>query len=561
MLLISVKILKNSTFIYLLFIYYLHKSKYAEKLKYLKLENDMLPIPPKARKCKRLRHPLSRYYLFPLRIILNPCYLLFRSFRVSNIYEAVADIRNPKALKISSWKTLSWLRTILIVLLDSAAIALSWLISKEIGTRVDNFSLLGFGQQRGEVSWLWLIIAVNLGILMASGLYSTDERSRSYANLVKALSLAQITLLLIAFLLEPGVWVSRSVFLSAWLLNIILVGTGRAVLNFIVSEIRSRCIYLRRKVLLLGNKEDTAKARQLLKTTKTFRVRGVADLSICQDRQKWSEILERACSQKIDEIFICSWEKIQDPIPLLWELKSAGINWRILAVHLKLPRQWSEMAMIGGMPTIRFYSSAIVGADFWCKRIFDVVISSLLLTILALPMLAIALLIKLDSPGAVFYKQTRVGLKGKHFKVWKFRTMVANAGQLQKELEAKNEVKGGVLFKIKDDPRITRVGKFLRRYSLDELPQLINILRGEMSLVGPRPLPVRDVDKFSPHHFLRHEVLPGITGLWQVSGRSNTDSEAVFNLDFVYIQNWSLGLDMQILLKTVQVVLTSKGAY
>jgi exopolysaccharide biosynthesis polyprenyl glycosylphosphotransferase len=521
----------------------------------------MLPIPPKVRKYRRLRHPLSRYYLFPLRSILNPCYLLFRSFPLNNIYDVVADIRNPKALKISSWKALYWLRTILIVLIDSSAIALGWLISKKIGTRVENFSFWGLGQNRGEISWIWLIIAVNLGILLASGLYGTDERSRSYANLVKALSLAQITLLLIAFLIEPGIWVSRSVFLAAWLLNIIFVGAGRSLLNFTLREIRGRCIYLRRKVLLLGNKEDTAKARQLLKTTKTFGIQGIVDLSICQDRQKWSEILEQACSQKIDEIFICSWENIKDPIPLLWELKSAGINWRILAVNLILPKQWSEMAMIGGMPTIRFYSSAIVGADFWCKRIFDMIISSLLLILLALPMLSIALLIKLDSPGSVFYKQTRVGLKGRHFKVWKFRTMVENASQLQKELEAKNEVRGGVLFKIKDDPRITKVGKFLRRYSLDELPQLINILRGEMSLVGPRPLPVRDVDKFAPHHFLRHEVLPGITGLWQVSGRSNTDSEAVFKLDFAYIQNWSLALDLQILLKTVQVVLSSKGAY
>ncbi|NJK55338.1 MAG: sugar transferase [Pleurocapsa sp. SU_5_0] len=139
--------------------------------------------------------------------------------------------------------------------------------------------------------------------------------------------------------------------------------------------------------------------------------------------------------------------------------------------------------------------------------------------------------------------------------------MVENAHELQKTLEIKNEIKGGILFKIKDDPRITKIGKFLRRHSLDELPQLINVLRGEMSLVGPRPLPLRDVARLSSSQLLRHEVLPGITGLWQVSGRSSTDSEEVFNLDFVYIQNWSLILDLQILLRTVQTVLNSKGAY
>ena len=140
--------------------------------------------------------------------------------------------------------------------------------------------------------------------------------------------------------------------------------------------------------------------------------------------------------------------------------------------------------------------------------------------------------------------------------------MRTDADKLQKELEAQNETKDGILFKIKDDPRVTRVGKFLRRYSLDELPQLFNVLLGEMSLVGPRPLPTRDVDKFSERHFIRQEVLPGVTGLWQVSGRSNIiDFEQVIKLDLNYIENWSLGLDFEILLKTVQVVLKKEGAY
>jgi lipopolysaccharide/colanic/teichoic acid biosynthesis glycosyltransferase len=140
--------------------------------------------------------------------------------------------------------------------------------------------------------------------------------------------------------------------------------------------------------------------------------------------------------------------------------------------------------------------------------------------------------------------------------------MYTNADKLQKELEARNEMKDGVLFKMKNDPRITRIGKYLRRYSLDELPQLFNVLIGEMSLVGPRPLPVRDVQKFSEHHFIRHEVLPGITGLWQVSGRSNiTDFEDVLRLDAFYMENWSLGLDLQIILRTFIVILQKKGAY
>jgi exopolysaccharide biosynthesis polyprenyl glycosylphosphotransferase len=176
--------------------------------------------------------------------------------------------------------------------------------------------------------------------------------------------------------------------------------------------------------------------------------------------------------------------------------------------------------------------------------------------------MAIALLIKLDSSGPIFYRQTRVGLHGNLFQAWKFRTMVTNADQLQQQLESQNQTKDGILFKLKADPRVTRLGNFLRQYSLDELPQLFNVLLGEMSLVGPRPLPVRDVDKFATHHYVRHEVLPGITGLWQVSGRSDiTDFEDVIQLDLDYIQNWSLGLDLNILLRTVKVVLQKTGAY
>ena len=159
-------------------------------------------------------------------------------------------------------------------------------------------------------------------------------------------------------------------------------------------------------------------------------------------------------------------------------------------------------------------------------------------------------------------QQERVGLHRQTFKIWKFRTMVTNAEKIQASLEAKNEMKDGVFFKMKDDPRITTVGKFLRRYSLDELPQLFNVFLGEMSLVGPRPLPMRDVQKFQNNHFIRQEVLPGITGLWQVSGRSNIDNfDDAFKLDMDYIENWSIWLDWRILLQTFKVVIQKTGAH
>jgi lipopolysaccharide/colanic/teichoic acid biosynthesis glycosyltransferase len=199
--------------------------------------------------------------------------------------------------------------------------------------------------------------------------------------------------------------------------------------------------------------------------------------------------------------------------------------------------------------------------EFQLKRCGDLFVSALVLISISPVLLLISLLIKLDSPGPIFHKQYRVGLKGGHFYMWKFRTMVPNAIELQQELEPENHASGGVLFKIPDDPRITRVGKFLRRYSLDELPQIINVLRKEMSIVGPRPLVLRDVERMPNNVFFRHDVLPGITGLWQVEGRSSLRSEEIFNWDSIYIHQWSISLDLNILLQTIGVVIKGDGGY
>lgn len=227
-----------------------------------------------------------------------------------------------------------------------------------------------------------------------------------------------------------------------------------------------------------------------------------------------------------------------------------------------VPRQSSQMLMVAGLPALRFHPPLITGTNFWVKRCFDFIGASFVLLLISPLLIGIALWIKLSSAGPILFQQTRIGLHGRPFKVWKFRTMVSNAEQLIKDLEAQNQSNDGVLFKLKEDPRVTSAGRFLRQYSLDELPQLFNVLFGQMSLVGPRPFATRDVEKLSPHHADRHIVLPGITGLWQVSGRSDAmDIDHVVRLDVSYIQHWSLWLDFKILLKTVLVVLRKDGAY
>jgi lipopolysaccharide/colanic/teichoic acid biosynthesis glycosyltransferase len=199
------------------------------------------------------------------------------------------------------------------------------------------------------------------------------------------------------------------------------------------------------------------------------------------------------------------------------------------------------------------------------KRAVDLAGALVGLFVLWPVMLAIAVGIRLESPGPVLFRQVRRGHRGRPFRMLKFRTMVADAEARLGDLEASNESAGGVLFKLRDDPRVTRLGRFLRRSSLDELPQLVNVLKGEMSLVGPRPLQLRDSDRLralDPQgHAQRLGVLPGLTGPWQVGGRSELDYEQMVQLDRDYVANWSLGRDLGIVAQTVSAVFLGRGAY
>jgi lipopolysaccharide/colanic/teichoic acid biosynthesis glycosyltransferase len=200
------------------------------------------------------------------------------------------------------------------------------------------------------------------------------------------------------------------------------------------------------------------------------------------------------------------------------------------------------------------------GLDFVFKRTFDLVGAALLLIVLSPLLILLALLVKLTSRGPVLHRGMRPGIAERPFACLKFRTMYAGAEQEQEELESRNE-KTGAIFKLRDDPRVTPVGRVLRRFSLDELPQLFNVLRGDMSLVGPRPLPVRDFERLEEWHRRRYRVLPGMTGLWQVSGRSDLGFDELVRLDFLYIERWSMFTDLAILLRTIPAVLRRRGAY
>jgi exopolysaccharide biosynthesis polyprenyl glycosylphosphotransferase len=213
-----------------------------------------------------------------------------------------------------------------------------------------------------------------------------------------------------------------------------------------------------------------------------------------------------------------------------------------------------------GTPLFELRPPVLTGWDWAVKRTFDMLVSALVL-VAGLPLwLLIALAIKLTSRGPVFYVDPRIGVGEREFGMLKFRTMVAGAAERQADLEPVNEAEGA-LFKIRDDPRITTVGRILRRLSLDEIPQIFNVLRGEMSLVGPRPLPLRDHRLLEDWHRRRYAVLPGMTGLWQISGRSGLTFDDLVRLDFTYLENWSIWLDITIIARTIPAVIVGRGAY
>ena len=219
-----------------------------------------------------------------------------------------------------------------------------------------------------------------------------------------------------------------------------------------------------------------------------------------------------------------------------------------------------DMAYDNDVPYLNFEKNNFSPILLDCKRVFDIIVSSVMILLFSPIFLIITALIYLDDGGPALFVQKRVGMRKKHFNLYKFRSMVKNAEQLQADLEKENEIDGAA-FKITDDPRITKIGALLRKTSLDELPQLFNVLIGNMSLVGPRPLPLRDYEQFYQHsHRRRFSIKPGITGLWQISGRNDIDFEEWMKLDLSYIDNWDLWLDFMILLKTIPAVISQKGA-
>jgi exopolysaccharide biosynthesis polyprenyl glycosylphosphotransferase len=270
-------------------------------------------------------------------------------------------------------------------------------------------------------------------------------------------------------------------------------------------------------------------------------------------------LFQQVRKQFVDEVFFTApYDRglIQDALS---QARVQGVDLRIVPEMYDGLTWNNPVEYIGQFPTIPLHRGDVPEVQLVFKRVFDTVISALALTLLSPLLLALAIAIKLDSSGPVFYLSERIGKKGRAFRCIKFRTMIQGADRQRAKMMHLNE-RDGVLFKISDDPRITKLGRFLRKYSLDELPQFFNVLRGDMSIVGPRPPMGSEVREYKLSHLRRLDVTPGITGLWQVQARQDPSFDSYISLDVTYIENWSIWLDIHIIMRTIGVVFAGTGS-
>jgi len=481
------------------------------------------------------------------------------------------DVRASRVYLLSRGPLLTLVRRIVsvasLVLLDVAGLALGIYLALVFRELVAGEGGIYWGLlwEEGAAEWLRFAAPITVLVFAQAGLYRVRERRPGAGRVLS--SLIVVALIVLAFGIGTGYdFTTSGLIPTSVVFSAITIGLLRAAYESVSLEVM-RAAGIRRRVVLVGEGEGLAHLRTTLASAHggiAYELVGaVSDDSVpgtprLGGRDELAAVLERI---RPDEVILAEAALDEGAVLEVVELAHRqGIKVRLAPETTELLVQRGEYVPGHGAPLFELRPPVLTGWDWALKRTFDLVVSALVL-VLGLPVwLLIGFAVKLGSRGPVFFVDRRIGVGEQEFGMLKFRTMVADAGSLQTQLEAANEAEGA-LFKIRDDPRVTRVGRFLRRFSLDEIPQLVNVLKGEMSLVGPRPLPLRDYRLLEDWHRARYAVLPGMTGLWQISGRSGLGFDDLVRLDFTYLENWSIWLDVTIIARTIPAVVMRRGAY
>ncbi|MDZ4180227.1 MAG: sugar transferase [Coriobacteriia bacterium] len=475
---------------------------------------------------------------------------------------------------------LSRKRRVVTVLLvtDTLALLAATLLAAYV--RFDTpYATAGFENIHANVNYYEISIVVTMLWLIAlatDGMYDLERLSwgaGEFSRVLRAMGMGVVALILATYALKtPGL--SRSWTLVAFALAVVFVTGGRLLIRAWLHWRRMHGHMHRRTHVVGNNAEALSIVRTLLKnpgqgltpvgclaSSKSDEL----ELDYCEGLVEGlghaREIKKVVLDHDIDTVMIAGSAFDHEVISrIIAELRGLDVSIHVSSGLFDILTSRVLVRDIAGVPLITVKSISLSAGNLRTKRVFDVLVASAIVLV-GLPIwLALALAIIIDSRGPVFYKQARVGRHGTAFGMYKFRSMVSDADARLAQLLEDNEATGP-LFKMKDDPRVTRVGKWMRKFSVDEFPQLLNVLRGEMSLVGPRPPLIHETVQYTEQHWRRMEVPPGMTGLWQVSGRSSLTFEEMIRLDLYYIENWSVGFDLALMVRTIPAVLFARGAY
>ncbi|HVB65485.1 MAG TPA: undecaprenyl-phosphate glucose phosphotransferase [Nitrolancea sp.] len=474
-----------------------------------------------------------------------------------------------------------WITPLFAAMTDALFVWLAFVVAYWLRYRLELGGTIqpGFSQPFSFfISKALILVVISVAIFRLRGLYNLP-RWTSFLDessvILSGATTAMAVVILFSFL--QRFYPSRLIFIYAWLIMIGLLLLKRLATRTVREMLWARGIGVDRVLVIGAGPAGRRYMEHILNSPQVgYRLVGFVDDVPVED--SWAIATERRVvrpdylgrlaaiptvvqEQDVDEVVIALPPNAHEQVmPILEQCRREDVAFTLVPDLYELAIDRVITYEVGGLPLIRLKESRILGWNYALKRAMDIAIASIVV-LLTLPlMVIIAIAIKLDSPGPIFFPQERVGKNWRRFTLYKFRTMSQDAEKMKAELQAAHNV-GDLLFKLKDDPRRTRVGRILRTTSLDELPQFFNILIGVMSVVGPRPQVPAEVDNYEEWHCRRLEVTPGLTGLWQVNGRSDLSFDEMVRLDVYYAEHWSPWLDVKLILRTIPAVLLARGAY